>query len=174
MSSLRAFWSVRTLVALLSPIPEARRGPYHLWPIVSGGFDLLESTHFAHRVLELALQQIEAENSISLSRTLGTPNILSKGALEQRAVSIPPTLFPPGHHHRASLNKTPAGKLIEEVISSPTTTSRADELSSLDRIHPKDSIVPHNNGASETPRWTWGQEGGEIRITIRVPNLVGT
>jgi hypothetical protein len=34
--------------------------------------------------LERALQQIEVQNSFSLSRTLGTPNITSKGALEQR------------------------------------------------------------------------------------------
>jgi hypothetical protein len=127
----------------------------------------LKSTRFAHRDSELALQQIEAENSISLSRTLGTPNILSKGALEKRAISIPATLFPPGHHHRAFLDQSPAKKLIEEVADNPAVTP------SLDHVHPRESVILHGNGAFETPNWTWGQEGGEIRITIQVPKLVG-
>jgi hypothetical protein len=129
--------------------------------------DLLESTHFAHRNLELALLQIEAENSISLSRTLGTPNILSKGALEKRAISIPADLFPPGHRHRAFVDNSRAKKLIEEVADDPAVTP------SLDHVHPRESVMLHSNGASETPSWTWGQEGGEIRITIQVPKLVG-
>jgi hypothetical protein len=130
-------------------------------------------THFVLHGIELSLQQIEAQNSISLSRTLGTPNIFSKGVLEQRAVSIPSTLFPSGRHHGAYLGKYPAKKLIEEVIDSPATASKASNLSSLDHGHPRDSVTPHSNNAPETPSWIWRQEGGEIHITIRVPKLVG-
>jgi hypothetical protein len=152
-------------------VTRSQTGLYHLRPIVSTypfGFDLLESTHFAHRDSELALEQIEAQISISLSRTVGTPNILSKGILEQRAISIPLALFPPGHPHRALLDKSSSKKLIEEVSGIPATPS------SLDHVHLRDSVMPHSNGASETPSWTWGQEGGEIRITIAVPKLVST
>ena len=124
----------------------------HLW----------ESVHLDS---ELALQQIEAQNPISLSRNIGTPNISSKSILEHQAVSVPLAFFPPGHHHRALLDKSPAKKLIEEIAGSPTAAS--NELPSLDH-----SIWPHSNGAPETPSWTWGQEGGQIRITIQVPKLV--
>jgi hypothetical protein len=130
-------------------------------------------THFVLHDIELSLRQIEAQNSISLSRTLGTPNIFSKGALEQRAVSIPSTLFPPGRHHGTFLDKYPAKKLVEEVVNSPATASKANNLSSPDHGHPRDSVTPHSNSIPETPSWIWRQEGGEIHITIRVPKLVG-
>jgi hypothetical protein len=108
----------------------------------SARLDSLESTHIVGRDPERALREIEAQNSISLSRTLSTPNIASKGALEQRAVSIPAALFPPGHHYPPSRDKPPPKKLIEEVST------------------------------IETPSWTWSQEGGEIHITVKVANLV--
>jgi hypothetical protein len=131
----------------------------------------LKDVEFKSFLVELSLQQIEAQNSISLSRSLGTPNILSKGVLEQRAVSIPSTLLPPGRHRSAFLDKSPAKKLIEEVADSLATASEANNLSSLDHGHPRDSITPHSNSASETPSWIWRQEGGEIHITIQIPKL---
>ena len=151
---------MHTLVGLL--LRDQR--PRFTYPF---GFDLFESVHFTHRDPELALRRIEAQNSISLSRTLGTPNILSKGVIERRTVSIPPTLFPPGHRHRAFLDKSPARKLIEEVAGSPAAAS------SLEHANARNSGMPRSNGSSETPSWMWGQEGGEIRFTIRVPKLVG-
>ena len=130
-------------------------------------------THFIHHDIELSLQKVEAQNSISLSRTLGTPNILSKGNLEQRTVSIPSALFPPGRHHDAFLDKSPSKKLIEEVADSLATSSKANNLPSLNHGHPRHSVTPHNNSTPETPSWMWRQEGGEIHIAIRVPKLVG-
>jgi hypothetical protein len=129
--------------------------------------------HFVLHGIELSLQHIEAQNSISLSRTLGTPNILSKGVLEQRAVSIPSTLLPLGRHHGAFPDKSPAKKLIEEVADSLATVSKANNLSSFDHGHPRDSVTPHSNSAPEIPSWRWRQEGGEIHITVRIPKLVG-
>lgn len=141
-------------------------------------FTCLHSSKPAHvlrRAPEFALQQIEAQNSISLSRTLGTPNISSKGVLEQRVVSIPATSFPPGHLFRPSPDKRPPKKLIEEVTSSQATASKTDasnKLSSLGCLHPENAVTPHSNSAVEIPSWTWCQEGGEIRITIQVSKLV--
>lgn len=129
-------------------------------------------THFVQHDIELSLQQIEAQNSISLSRTLGTPNILSKGKLEQRAVSFPSTLFPPGLHHSAFLDKSSAKRLIEEIADGPATASKTNR-SSLDRGHTRDAATPHSNSSPETPSWIWEQEGSEIHVTIRVPKLVG-
>lgn len=126
-------------------------------------------THLVQYDIELSLQQVEAQNSISLSRTLGMPNILSKGVLEKRAVSIPPALFPPGRHHGALLEKSPTKKLIEEVTDSLGSASKDSA--------PRDSVaVAHSNNfpeTPETPSWIWRQEGREIHITIRVPKLVG-
>jgi hypothetical protein len=150
MLSLKAFWLVRIYLSIR--------------------FRLI--THFVQHDIDLSLQQIETQNSISLSRTLGTPNISSKGDLEQRAVSIPSILFPPGRHHGALLDKSPAKKLIEEVADSLATASTANNLSSLSHGHPRDFVTPHSNSAPEIPSWIWGQEGGEIYITIQVPKLV--
>ena len=129
-------------------------------------------------ITECALQRIETQHSISLSRTLSTPNISSKGVLERREVPVPVSLFPPGHHHHASVDdESPRKKLIEEVTSSPTITSEVDgpnKPSSPGRIHPDSAVTSHSNSAVETPTWTWSQQGGEIRITVRVPKLVRT
>lgn len=174
MLSLKAFWSVRALVDFLKHDQRPDEGhvipptAYRIYPSIR----FLLITHLVQYNIELSLQQIEAQNSISLSRTLGTPNILSKGALEKRAVSIPSTLFPPGRHHGAFLEKSPAKKLIEEVADSFGTASKDNDLSSLDDGHPRDSVT-HSNSSPETPSWIWRQEGREIHITIRVPKLVG-
>jgi hypothetical protein len=153
MLNSKAFWLVRNLTLL-------------------GSCDVTRG-HFVLHDIELSLQQIEAQNSISLSRNLGTPNILSKGVLEQRAVSIPSTLFPPGRHHGAFLDNSPAKKLIEEVADSLATASKVNDLSSPNHGLPRASVTPHSNSAPETPSWMWRQEGVEIHITIRVPELVG-
>jgi hypothetical protein len=162
MLNLRASWLVRDPFGFL----QGRSSVYKF--IV-----LRYIAYSAHRDPELSLREIEAQNSISLSRTLGTPNILSKGVLGQRAISIPSILFPPSHHHRPFSDKFPDKMLIEEVTDSHAATSNVNDTSSLDRVRPRDSVTPHSNGTLETPSWTWRQEGGEIRISIRVPKLVG-
>jgi hypothetical protein len=133
------------------------------------------STHVVGRDTEYAVREIEAQNSISLSRALGTPNIASKGVLEQRAVSIPAALFPPDHY-RPSLDKPSPKKLIEEVTGSHATVSKADGSNkppSAGHVNSKTAVTPpRSNNTVETPSWTWSQEGGEIHITIRVPKLV--
>ncbi|KAH9011600.1 hypothetical protein EDB84DRAFT_1279029 [Lactarius hengduanensis] len=93
-------------------------------------------------LIEHALKQIEVQNTFSLSRTLGKPNITSKGALEQRIVSIPAELFPKDRHRDVSPGNTSTKLLVEEV---PVT--------------------------SECPSWTWTKEDQDIFITIQVPRL---
>jgi hypothetical protein len=129
-------------------------------------------------ITECALRQIETQHSLSLSRTLGTPNITSKGVLKRREVSIPISLFPLGHHHRPSADdESPRKKLIEEVTSRPAISSGVDgpiKLAASVRIRPGDAVTSHSNNTGETPTWTWSQQGGEIHITVRVPKLVRT
>ncbi|KAI0063296.1 hypothetical protein BV25DRAFT_1802318 [Artomyces pyxidatus] len=109
----------------------------------------LKNPEFKTFLIELALQRIEAQSSLQLSRTLGTPNIASKGPLPPRTVSIPTTLFPAGHAQHVA----PAKKLIEEVQPAP----------------PK-SILK-SEAPLETPAWTWAHDGARIQLTIQVPKL---
>jgi hypothetical protein len=143
-------------------------------PLRNIHFILPQSTQFVHHDPELALQQIEAQNPFSLSRILGTPNISSKGVLEQRVVSVPATLFPPGHRYRAPSDKTSTKKLIEEVADSSAAPSDVDgsKNSAFPSQAPSEDAVSYNNSASGTPAWTWRQEDREIRIIIQVPKLV--
>ena len=135
-----------------------------------------ESTHVRSPfvITECALRQIETQHSISLSRSLGTPNISSKGVLERRDVSVPVSLFPPDYHHRPFVvDESPRKKLIEEVTSGPTVIN-ASEVDGPNKLSFPGRIRPDSNNAVETPSWTWSQQGGEIRITVRVPKLVRT
>jgi len=46
-----------------------------------------------HQSTELALQRIEAQSGLTLSRSIGTPNIASKGKLLPRTVHVPASLL---------------------------------------------------------------------------------
>lgn len=145
---------------------------------------------------ELALQRIEAESSLLLSRTLGTPNIPSKGALQPRTVSVPAALFPPSHPLRQAALAAPAKKLIEEIVSPSTPPPTPPPAASAP---PKKGILKNtargNAGARpdaagpttapdagtrtaqdlalETPEWSWTpRDDGRLCIAIGVPKLV--
>ncbi|KAK0478710.1 pre-RNA processing PIH1/Nop17-domain-containing protein [Armillaria novae-zelandiae] len=70
-------------------------------------------------LIELALQRIEAQTALVLSRHIGTPNIASKGKLAPREVTLPDLPKP-----------TEKKALIEEVTTWAWSTS-----SQPDRIH---------------------------------------
>ncbi|PPR02838.1 hypothetical protein CVT24_002235 [Panaeolus cyanescens] len=53
----------------------------------------LRDPEFKVFLVELALQRIESQSGLLLSRTIGTPNILCKGKLTPRTVTIPKSLF---------------------------------------------------------------------------------
>ncbi|KAF9040151.1 pre-RNA processing PIH1/Nop17-domain-containing protein [Panaeolus papilionaceus] len=54
----------------------------------------LRDPEFKIFLVELALQRIEAQSGLGLSRSISTPNILSKGKLAPRSVLIPKAIFP--------------------------------------------------------------------------------
>ena len=108
------------------------------------------------------MQQIEVQTSFSLSRTLGTPNITSKGALEQRTISVPAALFP--HDHIRSVVNTSTKRLVEEV---PGNVPGADESSELFKGFSELHETP-----IECPSWTWRKDGQDIFIMVQVPRLV--
>ncbi|KAH9029257.1 PIH1 family [Lactarius pseudohatsudake] len=115
-------------------------------------------------LIEHALKQIEVQNSFSLSRTLGKPNITSKGTLEQRIVSIPAELFPKDRHRDVSPGNTSTKRLVEEVPS-------VDGSGNLYSPHPLKGFSELHGSTSECPSWTWTKEDQDIFITIQVPRL---
>ncbi|KAG6820528.1 hypothetical protein H0H93_015699 [Arthromyces matolae] len=120
----------------------------------------LTDPHFKLFLIELALQRIEAQSSLVLSRQIGTPNIASKGKLLPRTVNIPSTEST-SHTHTESSTLIQQTPLIQEVPLSgdkPKGILKSTSLSSRDI-------------KSSRLRWSWSKEGAKIQIKISVPNL---
>ncbi|KAL0952349.1 hypothetical protein HGRIS_006629 [Hohenbuehelia grisea] len=156
----------------------------------------LRDPDFKIFLIELALQRIEAQSLVSLSRQIKTPNIAAKGKLEKRTVLIPSVLYEsrkgdapnPDPNPAASVvslntsthNKTSGRKpLIEEVSASSSKpppipksilkkpTQDAPDVSSL-------SLEPSTSGPV-APVWTWSKEPSpamdKIKIVVQVPGV---
>lgn len=109
-------------------------------------------TFFLISCAELALQRIEAQTPLVLSRQISTPNITSKGTLHPRTVSIP--TFLSQKRFSSPRKEFPSEKsLVEEIpIQLPT------------------GPVP------PTPStWSWEKvNDSKLRVTIKIPNLVSS
>jgi hypothetical protein len=115
---------------------------------------------------ELALQRVELQNSLVLSREIATPKLPSKGSLEPRTVSIPTGLYSDPSQIPPSESPRPV-KLIEEISSTPAEATRAGTQKGS-RVTPS----PARSGDLNTPSWTWDETGPSLLITIQVPKLV--
>ncbi|KAG2152807.1 pre-RNA processing PIH1/Nop17-domain-containing protein [Suillus clintonianus] len=73
----------------------------------------MKEPDFKAFIIELALQRVESQTSLLLSRQIGTPNIASKGKPVSRQVLVPELLFPPHH-------KPDTKSLVQELASTPT------------------------------------------------------
>ena len=113
-------------------------------------------------LLELALQRIEAQTTLVLSRQIATPNIASKGKPQSRRALVSGALYPPGHpNHQAP------PQLIQEIAVRPTSVP--------DKAQPKGILKAlSSTPISETriPAWSWTQQGSRIRIVFDVPGAV--
>jgi len=107
---------------------------------------------------ELALQRVEAQTSLLLSRQISTPNIASKGKPEPRQALVPGSLYPPGHPHYKS-----GTKAIQE-LDAPTVTPSALGLKGILK----------GSSNTHTPTWTWKKVQNRICIVINVPNVVSS
>lgn len=103
--------------------------------------------------LELALQRVEAQTTLVLSRQIGIPNIASKGKLQSRRVSVPVALYP---------NYQASPTLVEEISDRST--------SALVKAPPEG--VPKITSKTGVPAWSWTQEDSSIRIVFDVPGVV--
>ncbi|KAJ7216196.1 pre-RNA processing PIH1/Nop17-domain-containing protein [Mycena haematopus] len=108
-------------------------------------------------IQELALQRIEAQTSLVLSRQISTPNIASKGKLLPRTVLIP-SVIP------TAPNKRP---LIEELTPSAAVAvnNKPDPVKGI--------LKPNAPPSTATrPTWSWSKNAnGSIEITIAMPFL---
>ena len=152
---------------------------------------------------ELALQRIEAQTSLALSRNIGTPNIASKGKLLPRTVQIPAAMLPAltgAPSASQTPTQLPSKPLIQEVssttngaASSPTSTDKganagdATPLPGLRGILKKPG--PSTSGSStanatekgatpieDTPLdWSWIKDDeARLRVEVHVPGLVSS
>ena len=125
---------------------------------------------------ELALQRIEAQFSLVLSRQIGTPNIASKGKLAPRPAIVPLALFPVTHASRAQAEKSQK-KLIEEVELENVAPG---SVAAQDAAKAPKGILKSSVGAkakvtssrqTERPKFEWTKEGERIKITVGVPKI---
>lgn len=150
---------------------------------------------------ELALQRIEAQTTLLLSRQIGTPNILAKGKLEPRKVWVPSWLAagnrePNEKEGRGVVEKGKGRALIE--VFEPSGDTKEDQPHS--RLAPKlKGILKHgkagtSNGAElkdgtpvskgppnivfsepQRPTWIWKKEPDErLKIVVDVSNEVSS
>ncbi|KAJ7778406.1 pre-RNA processing PIH1/Nop17-domain-containing protein [Mycena metata] len=114
-------------------------------------------------IQELALQRIEAQTSLVLSRQISTPNIASKGKLQPRTVHIPSSLS------TVTAAKTPLIEEIENITSPSVTTGAVNDMQSAKG---KGILKPTAGTAASRPTWSWSKTpAGAIEITISIPSL---
>ncbi|KAL0058209.1 hypothetical protein AAF712_015125 [Marasmius tenuissimus] len=119
-------------------------------------------------IIELALQRVEAQTSLLLSREIGTPNIAAKGKLEPRTVSLPSFLT------QNAATKAPKKPLIEEI---PDTVLHKPKQITDPTLKPKSILkIQGTDNGTETPKrspleWSWTYENEQLRISISVPHL---
>lgn len=127
---------------------------------------------------ELALQRLEAQTSLVLSRQIGTPNITSKGKLLPRTVLIPSSLAGDTAGNRAKSTSV-SGPLIQEITTTSSTSSTRQSFNrKMKGILKSTSSQPHST--SSIPKancsrltWSWSRVEDRITIAISVPSLVG-
>jgi len=127
----------------------------------------------------LALQRIEAQTQLVLSRNIAIPNISSKGKLQPRTVSIPAFLAHQkisgsGSATTSASSESQNRPLIEEVGPSVPLSGTG---SSAGVSQPKGILKNANPpdtppGERENLAWSWSQDKDRLHIKISVPNLV--
>ncbi|KAF8954426.1 pre-RNA processing PIH1/Nop17-domain-containing protein [Flammula alnicola] len=136
----------------------------------------LRDPEFKVFLVELALQRIEAQTGLALSRNIGTPNISSKGKLLPRTVQVPSALLP-------ALTGAPSSS----SLSSSKSTANAPKLTgsnapliqeiSTDERAANGSTRTHTGSAhDEHPLdWSWTKDdASRLRIDVNVPGLTHT
>ena len=130
-----------------------------------------------NRCTVVALERTEQKYSLNLSRSIGTPNITSKGKLESRSVLIPvydsssaapnPTATSPTDVNGGSGEKAKK-PLIEEIES---TSAESEHL------HAAAVMAEGAREVLEKPQWQISRPNAttnEIHLTVSMPKAVRT
>ncbi|KAG6908474.1 hypothetical protein DXG01_004477 [Tephrocybe rancida] len=129
----------------------------------------LTDPEFKLFVVELALQRIEAQTSLALSRQIGTPNIASKGKLSPRTVYIPSFLVTEGASRTTPPGLATTKPLIQEVT--PVASSDSKPKGILKAASSPPTSKPDSRAQQSRPTWSWAKEGAKIEIKIQVSHL---
>jgi len=132
-------------------------------------------TAFRTFLIEMAIQRVEVQHGLSLSREIGTPNIASKGKLAPRSALVPLALFPATHALKAQGEKGQK-RLVEEVQEVDRGVLAKAQVPAQAVPRPKGILKrglakADAGGAQERPLFEWTKEGERIKITVGVPNL---
>ncbi|KIP09444.1 hypothetical protein PHLGIDRAFT_67555 [Phlebiopsis gigantea 11061_1 CR5-6] len=134
----------------------------------------LRDVSFKTFLIELALQRVEVQHNLSLSRQIGTPNIASKGKLAPRTALVPLALFPISHALRANAAANQK-KLIEEVNVAVEATrapsSRIAEPAKPKGILKNGTENPTQVPTQATPKFEWTKDDRCIQIRLQMPGL---
>lgn len=109
-------------------------------------------------LIELALQRIEAQASLVLSRQIGTPNIAAKGKLEPRRVWVP-TWLAAGKHSSGDdemedrgVKGKGKGKTLIEVVESSGDQDKKKQDGSTSTALPKLKGILKHSGSKTSNR----------------------
>ncbi|KAI0026793.1 hypothetical protein K488DRAFT_75072 [Vararia minispora EC-137] len=104
----------------------------------------LKDAAFKLFLVELALHQVETQTGLQLSRTLGSPNIASKGPILPFTSYIPAALNPSDNPHSTALSRP-----LVEVLD-------ANRKVDCDEVY---------------PTWSWDRKDDRLHLEIKVPKL---
>ncbi|KAF6750891.1 pre-RNA processing PIH1/Nop17-domain-containing protein [Ephemerocybe angulata] len=144
----------------------------------------LRDPEFKVFLVELGLQRIEAQTGLTLSRHIGTPNIASKGTLQQRTVRIPTALLLKNAQNTAGAKEeTAAERAVLGMARDSTTRPTVEALDAIvsgaksDKGNAKEKQL-------ETKKeflmpldvsWNWEKlEDSRIKVTIHIPDLTAS
>jgi hypothetical protein len=160
----------------------------------------LRDPDFKLFIIELALQRIESQTRLTLSREIGMPNIASKGKLLPRAVHLPASTMaaftgattPPGSASTSipsigigkassiTNGKTPLIQEISEINGTTSTEPKSKGKSSnslpglrgIMKNSASKPLLPQNINSNAPFDWSWTKEdSGRLRIEVNVPGL---
>lgn len=139
-------------------------------------------------LVELALQRIEAQTGLTLSRKIGRPNITAKGKLEPRVVRIPNVLI----QGAKSLDDAPKAAIIEpkpdatkEVKSILKKSGMKEKTSAAQAKKPVVEVISstevradENQDSEDTKQdewyensWDWERIGDKLEVRIKIFRL---
>ncbi|KAF8305828.1 hypothetical protein DL93DRAFT_296430 [Clavulina sp. PMI_390] len=129
-----------------------------------------KDSEFKHFIMELALEKVEEGSGLVLGRDIATPNLKSKGPLDERTALLPASWL------SASSSSPVTASLIQEVttptVSASTPQSTPPTPSS--QVGSATPVIPPS--LPSTPKWTLeiestgtGPRARTVRIEVQIP-----